>query len=117
VRAHIHVSWLHPFKEQRLVVIGSQRMASFDDTAKRLVLYDQRVEIENGEAISIKDAGSLVRFPSDEPLRLECEAFLRALETRRPPITDGPSALRVLHVLETAQESLYRNGQPIELAA
>ena len=43
VRAHIHVSWLHPFKEQRLVVVGSQQMASFDDVTKRLVLYDQRV--------------------------------------------------------------------------
>jgi predicted dehydrogenase len=115
VRSHIHVSWLHPFKEHRLVVIGSQRMASFDDTAKRLVLYDQRVEIDNGEAKPITDAGQLVSFSSDEPLRLECEAFLRAMDTREPPITDGSSALRVLRVLECAQESLWRNGEPVAL--
>ena len=54
VRAHIHVSWLHPFKEQRLVVIGSRKMASFDDVAKRLVLYDQRVDLREGEPIPVK---------------------------------------------------------------
>ena len=54
VRAHIHVSWLHPFKEQRLVVIGSKKMASFDDVAKRLVLYDQHVDIKQGEPIPVK---------------------------------------------------------------
>ena len=57
VRAHIHVSWLHPFKEQRLVVIGSRKMASFDDVAKQLVLYDQRVEVEKGQPVPIKGDG------------------------------------------------------------
>jgi predicted dehydrogenase len=115
LRAHVHVSWLHPFKEQRLVVIGSLRMASFDDTAKRLVLYDQRVEIENEQAVSIKDAGRVVPFSEDEPLRLECAAFLEAMKTRKPPITDGHSALRVLRVLECAQKSLLRNGDSVAI--
>ena len=48
-RTHIHVSWLHPFKEQRLVVVGSRKMASFDDVEKKLVLYDQRVEVNQGQ--------------------------------------------------------------------
>jgi predicted dehydrogenase len=104
VRAHIHVSWLHPFKEQRLVVVGSRQMASFDDVAKRLVLYDQRVELQEGGPV-----------PVQEPLQLECQAFLEALATRRPPVTDGHSGLRVLQVLQAAQRSLVMNGEPVPL--
>ena len=115
VRAHIHVSWLHPFKEQRLVVVGSQQMASFDDVAKRLVLYDQRVELKAGEPVPIQGRGEEVAFASDEPLRLECQAFLDALHTRCAPVTDGPSGLRVLKVLQAAQRSLVMNGEPVQL--
>jgi predicted dehydrogenase len=115
VRAHIHVSWLHPFKEQRLVVIGSRQMASFDDVAKRLVLYDQHVELHAGEPVPIQGPGEEVSFARDEPLRLECQAFLEALRTRCPPITDGPSGLRVLKVLQAAQRSLVMNGAPVQL--
>ena len=115
VRAHIHVSWLHPFKEQRLVVVGSQQMASFDDVAKRLVLYDQRVELKAGEPVPIQGHGEEVPFARDEPLRLECQAFLEALVTRCPPRTDGLSGLRVLKVLQAAQRSLVMNGEPVQL--
>jgi predicted dehydrogenase len=115
VRAHIYVSWLHPFKEQRLVVIGSKKMASFDDVTKRLVLYDQRVEVQEGEPIPIKGNGDLVPFSEDEPLQLECQAFLDAVTTRRPPITDSYSGLRVLQVLQAAQRSMVMNGEPITL--
>jgi len=115
VRAHIFVSWLHPFKEQRLVVIGSHKMASFDDVAKRLVLYDQHVDVRNGEPIPVKGDGLEVPYPSDEPLRLECQAFLTAMETREPPLTDGISGLRVLKVLQAAQRSLVMNGEPVSL--
>lgn len=115
VRAHIHVSWLHPFKEQRLVVIGSRKMASFDDVAKKLVLYDQRVEIQEGQPIPVKGHGEDVAFSPDEPLRLECRAFLEAVDTRRPPLTEGRSGLRVLEVLQAAQQSLVMNGEPVTL--
>ena len=115
VRAHIFVSWLHPFKEQRLVVIGSKKMASFDDVAKRLVLYDQRVEWQEGFPIPIKNEGELVLFPDEEPLRQECLAFLEAMESRKPPATDGASGLRVLRVLQAAQRSLVINGEPVRL--
>ena len=84
VRAHIHVSWLHPFKEQRLVVIGSRKMASFDDVSKQLVLYDQRVEVERGQPMPVKGEGESVPFAADEPLRVECRAFLDAIATRAP---------------------------------
>lgn len=115
VRAHIHVSWLHPFKEQRLVVLGQRRMASFDDVSKKLVLYDQRVELKEGQPVPIRGNGEEVAFAEDEPLRLECEAFLRAVTTRRPPLTDGYSGLRVLKVLQAAQRSLVMNGEPVSL--
>ncbi len=115
VRAHIHVSWLHPFKEQRLVVIGSRKMASFDDVAKELVLYDQRVEVREGEPVPIRGVGEPVEFDRTEPLRLECEAFLRAVAMREPPLTDGESGLRVLRVLQAAQRSLVTGGEPMPL--
>ncbi len=115
VRAHIHVSWLHPFKEHRMVVIGSKRMASFDDVAKQLVLYDQRVDIKEGEPVPVKGPGQDISYPSDEPLRRECEAFLEAIRTQRPPVSDGHSGLRVLEVLQAAQRSLTMNGEPVNL--
>jgi predicted dehydrogenase len=115
VRAHIYVSWLHPFKEQRLVVVGSKKMASFDDVTKRLVLYDQRVELQEGQPVPIKGNGDEVVFTEDEPLGLECEAFLQAVRTRQPPVTDGRSGLRVLQVLQAAQRSLVMNGEPMTL--
>jgi len=114
-RAHVYVSWLHPFKEQRLVVVGSKKMASFDDVAKKLVLYDQHVEIKKGEPVPVRGDGIEVDFPQTEPLRQECEAFLRAMETRTPPITDGPSGVRVLEVLNAAQRSLTSGGEPVSL--
>lgn len=115
VRAHIHVSWLHPFKEQRLVVIGSKKMASFDDVAKELVLYDQRVEVTEGEPVPIRGEGERVPFAEQEPLRLECQAFIEAIVNRKQPLTDGDSAVRVLKVLQAAQRSLIMNGEPVTL--
>lgn len=115
VRAHIHVSWLHPFKEQRLIVIGSEKMASFDDVSKKLVLYDQHVKVDNGEPIPVKGKGVEVAFTEAEPLRLECQAFMSSVESRVPPFTDGNSGLRVLKVLQAAQRSLVTNGEPVSL--
>lgn len=115
VRAHIHVSWLHPFKEQRLVVIGLRKMASFDDVNKQLVLYDQRVDLNGGQPVPVKGKGEVVSFAADEPLRIECQAFLDAIVRREPPLTDGHSGLRVLRVLQAAQRSLMMNGEPVQL--
>lgn len=115
VRAHVHVSWLHPFKEQRLVVVGSRKMATFDDVAKHLVLYDQRFDIQDEQFVPLKGPGENVPFAADEPLRLECNAFLQAMDSRQSPLTDGESGLRVLKVLQAAQRSLVMNGELVEL--
>jgi predicted dehydrogenase len=113
VRSHIFVSWLHPFKEQKLVVIGSKKMASFDDVAKELVLYDQRVDWKEGQPIPVKGDGVKVAYPANEPLKEECLHFINAMETRSTPLTDGINGLRVLEILHAAQKSLVTNGQPV----
>lgn len=113
--AHIFISWLNPFKEQKLVVVGSKRMAVFDDVAKTLMLYDQRVDLREEGPVPVKGEGQVIAYSSDEPLRLECQAFLDALETREPPLTDARSGLQVLRVLQAAQRSLITHGQTILL--
>ena len=115
VRAHIFISWLHPFKEQRLVVVGTKAMASFDDVSKKLILHDQRVDVRDGFPTPVKGEGTEVAFAPDEPLKLECQAFLSAIATREPPLTDGESGFKVLRILQAAQRSLVTNGQPVLL--
>lgn len=115
VRAHIFVSWLHPFKEQRLVVVGSRKMASFDDVNKKLIVYDQHVEWNNGMPVPIKNGGTEIPFASEEPLQNECKAFLSSVSTGEQPLTDGDSAMAVLKVLQAAQQSLVMNGQSVTL--
>jgi UDP-2-acetamido-3-amino-2,3-dideoxy-glucuronate N-acetyltransferase len=114
VRAHIFVSWLHPFKEQRLVVVGSAKMAVFDDTVKdKLVTYPHKVEWKNRVPTAVKAEVEVVPIEATEPLKAECLAFLECLETRKPPLTDGPEGLRVLEVLDACQRSLSNDGTRI----
>ena len=114
-RAHVFVSWLHPFKEQRLVVVGDKRMAMYDDIQKKLVVYDKRVDRNGDIPVPFQGEGSELAFAGDEPLRLECQAFLDAVVSRRPPLTDGASGLATLRVLQAAQRSLMTGGEPVPL--
>ena len=115
VRAHILVSWLHPFKEQRLVVVGSEKMAVFDDTAaNKLVLYPHRVEWKDRIPTALKAEAEPVALDNSEPLRNECQHFLDCLISRRSPLTDGREGLRVLRVLDACQASL--EGRPATAA-
>jgi predicted dehydrogenase len=115
VSAHIFVSWLNPFKEQKLVMVGSQRMLTFDDVRKELILHDQRVDVDANGAIAVRGEGEHFSFGEEEPLRRECLAFLEAIKTRQAPLTDAESALRVQKVLQAAQSSLAREGDPVVL--
>ena len=116
VRAHIFVSWLHPFKEQRLVVVGSEKMAVFDDTVQnKLVTYPHKVEWKNRVPTAVKAEVEVVPIEATEPLKAECLAFLECLETREPPVTDGAEGLRVLEVLDACQRSLQAGGAIIQL--
>jgi UDP-2-acetamido-3-amino-2,3-dideoxy-glucuronate N-acetyltransferase len=118
VRAHIFVSWLHPFKEQRLVIVGSSKMAVFDDTAEhKLVLYPHRVEWKNRAPVAVKAEGEFVDLEEKEPLKLECQQFLDSVQSRKAPLTDGREGLRVLEVLDACQRSLASGGGLVALAS
>jgi UDP-2-acetamido-3-amino-2,3-dideoxy-glucuronate N-acetyltransferase len=117
IRAHVFVSWLNPFKEQKLTVVGSNGMAVFDDTrswGEKLILYRQYLTWTNGTIPTPNKAkGEAVEVPESEPLRAECEHFLQCCAERRTPRTDGNEGLRVLQVLEAAQRSLERDGEAV----
>ena len=119
VKAHIFVSWLHPFKEQKLAIVGGKKMAVFDDveTERKLVLYSHRIDWVDRAPVAQKDAGTVVPLPKVEPLRMECEHFLECIATRKKARTSGESAVRVLEVLEGCEQSLKSNGYPVEIGA
>ena len=108
VRAHVFVSWLHPFKEQKLVVVGDRQMAVFDDVEpeRKLLLYPHSVVWKDQLPVATKADAVAVPFEMDEPLRLECSHFLECLQTRQRPRTDGEEGLRVLRVLQHCQQAL-----------
>lgn len=116
-RAHIFVSWLNPFKEQKLVVFGDRQMAVFNDMEKeaKLVVYNQRVEFDNRKPVLQKGESSIVPLPLDEPLRKECEHFIECVRTRKQPLTSGVNGVQALQVLQACQTSLQLNGRPIAL--
>ncbi|MBV8734321.1 MAG: Gfo/Idh/MocA family oxidoreductase [Solirubrobacterales bacterium] len=109
--AHLHLSWLDPHKERRIVVVGSRRMATFDDMALegKLTIYDKGFDEDArgyGEYITRAGASYCPRIANVEPLRLECEHFLACVRTGERPLSDGESGLRVVRVLEGLQRSL-----------
>jgi UDP-2-acetamido-3-amino-2,3-dideoxy-glucuronate N-acetyltransferase len=117
VQAHIFVSWLHPVKEQKLVVVGSEKMAVFDDTADdKLVLYAHRVEWKNRLPTAVKADAKVVALEAREPLRAECQQFLESVRSRRSPVSDGHEGLRVLRVLEACQRALQNGGVAVDAA-
>jgi UDP-2-acetamido-3-amino-2,3-dideoxy-glucuronate N-acetyltransferase len=117
VRAHIFVSWLHPFKEQMLVVVGDNKMAVFNDTepwAEKLQLYPHSVEWSGNVPVANKAEAQLVAVGQEEPLWAECAHFLECIATRKRPRTDGKEGLRVLRVLNCCQAAL-ETRQPVML--
>lgn len=116
LKAHVFVSWLHPFKEQKLVVVGDRKMAVFDDAKpwdEKLLLYPHEIRWENNAPVPARAEPEKVQVPESEPLRLECEHFLSSMATGASPLTDGREGLRTLRVLNAAQRSLDipRTGQ------
>jgi UDP-2-acetamido-3-amino-2,3-dideoxy-glucuronate N-acetyltransferase len=104
---HIFVSWLHPSKEQKFVVVGSEQMAVFDDTAeKKLLLYPHRIDWASRTPKAVKADAVAVELEPGEPLKQECQHFLDCVANRRTPLTDGQEGLRVLKVLGACQKSL-----------
>ena len=109
LKAHIFVSWLHPFKEQKLVIVGDKKMAVFDDTRPwedKLLLYPHQINWENNAPVPEKGDPERVDILQDEPLKIECKHFIECIDTGKTPMTDGAEGLRVLKILNTAQSSL-----------
>jgi UDP-2-acetamido-3-amino-2,3-dideoxy-glucuronate N-acetyltransferase len=111
VNSHIFVSWLHPFKEQKLIVIGEKKMAVFEDTQpweKKITLYSHTIKWQKGVPMPDKGNPEYVPVEAKEPLQEECLHFLKCIDTRETPITDGNEGYRVLEVLDRAQKSLTK---------
>ena len=108
IHAHIFVSWLHPFKEQRLVVIGDKGMLVFEDSLKndKLKYYKKGFNLVNGEPEKFESEYEAISFPEKAPLEEEQLHFFDCILNDKSPRTDGVHAKEVLEVLEIAQSSL-----------
>jgi UDP-2-acetamido-3-amino-2,3-dideoxy-glucuronate N-acetyltransferase len=117
VKAHIFVSWLHPFKEQRMVIVGEHKTAVFDDVEKerKLVLYPHRIDWVNRLPATSKDEGQVVLLPQVEPLKQECEHFIESIVTRTTPRTDAREGVRVLQVLDACERSLHTQALTVRV--
>jgi predicted dehydrogenase len=109
--AHLHLSWLDPHKERRLTVVGSRRMATFDDMEleRKVTIYDKGFDekaTSYGEYITRSGDIRSPRVPNAEPLRLECEHFVACVRENRTPLSDGESGVRVVRILEGMQHAL-----------
>jgi predicted dehydrogenase len=120
--AHLHLSWLDPHKERRFTVVGSRRMATFDDMALegKLTVYDKGFDEDaHGYGEYITRSGDIFspRIPNVEPLRVECEHFVNCIRRGEAPRSDGASGLRVVRVLEALQRSLDQTAGSRVMAA
>ena len=120
---HIHVSWLDPHKTRRLTIVGSKRMAVFDDleASEKLKIYDKGAELNQdydtfAEYVGLRFGDiTIPHIRVGEPLKIECEHFLNCIKDRRQPLSDGNDGLRVVDVLAAADRSLAENGAPVAL--
>jgi UDP-2-acetamido-3-amino-2,3-dideoxy-glucuronate N-acetyltransferase len=119
VRAHVFVSWLNPFKEQKLTVVGSQAMVVFDDTRpwkEKLLLRRDYVSWPRGlSPTPTKAEAVFVSVPEGEPLAAECRHFIECCRDRLSPRTDAAEGIRVLRVLKGAQASLDQDGDAVNV--
>jgi len=114
VKGHIFVSWLHPFKDQKLIIVGDRKMAVFDDVSdKKLLLYPHKIEWKNRIPVANKAQPEIVPIQKQEPLQAECQHFLDCIEGNKQPRTDGQEGLRVLQVLSACQESFNNHGKKV----
>lgn len=113
IKAHILTSWLHPFKEQRLVAVGSKGMVWFDDASDKKVYYsDKHVEWDNGQPVLAQRDAVVVPYDKKLPLTEELKYFIEHLDTK-PEISSGRAGYDVVKVLETVQDSIRRTSNGI----
>lgn len=111
VSAHINVSWLHPYKEQKLVIVGDKAMLVFDDTKEneKLMLYKRGIDFVKGHPVKREDDVQIVDYENKEPLKAEMEHFIECIKTGAEPKTGAIEALAVLNVLHKAQLCLTQS--------
>ena len=112
-KCHIFVSWLHPYKEQKLIVVGTKAMAVFDDLSKeKLYIYPHTIKWKEGKIpVAHKAERYIEKIEEKEPLKEELKHFIDCVTNRIIPLTDGNEALRVLRVLERAEKFLKGDTQ------
>ncbi len=115
LKAHIFTSWLHPFKEQRLVIVGELGTLVFDDVSAdaKLTLYDQKAEIENGIPVLNLNSKTVIPIDTASPLTEECKHFVNCIQGRQSPLTNLQNGIDVLTVLQSAQLSLQLQGKTV----
>jgi predicted dehydrogenase len=120
--AHVHVSWLDAHKIRSVMVVGSKKMAVFDDmeSTEKVRIYDKGIDLPDfvpyDQAPTLRFGDIVIpQLRMSEPLRIECQHFVDCVRDRERPRTDGESGLRVVRILEAAQQSLARDGEPVRL--
>lgn len=112
VHAHIYVSWLHPYKQQLLVIVGSKGMISFDDSTKEkaIYFYNKRIDFENGIPIKVENPDEIIPYEKKMPLEEELKYFINHLESTIE-INTGQAGYEVVKVLETVQKQIEEYGR------
>lgn len=115
LKAHIFASWLHPFKEHRLVLVGDSGTLVFDDVAAdaKLIFYEQQVELQDNLPILRQNAKKVIPIETFSPLKQECQHFLTCIQNRQTPLTNIQNGIDVLTVLQLAQQSLASQGKTV----
>jgi predicted dehydrogenase len=123
--AQVQLSWLDPHKERKLTVVGSRKMAVFDDgqASEKIKIFDKGFDRppeygSYGEYLTLRDGDILIpRIDMKEPLRLECEHFIECVREGKRPLTDAKAGVEVVKVLEAGQRSLEAGGVPVAAGA
>lgn len=122
IMAHIHLSWLDPHKVRKTTIVGKDKMAVFDDaeTTEKLRIYDNHAEMppttSYGEAIQVRFGDILIpRVEMGEPLKIECRHFVDCVRDHKTPVSDAQDGLRVIRIIEAAQQSMEQDGVPVSI--
>ncbi|MCZ6784758.1 MAG: Gfo/Idh/MocA family oxidoreductase [Proteobacteria bacterium] len=122
VLVNLHVSWLNPRKNRDITVVGDQRMLTFDDMSitEPLRIYDKQVAGDRTQVVdsfasfrmSVRDGDIVIpKVSAGEPLRSECNHFIDAIESGKPPLTGGREGTSVVRVLEAISRSVQNRGR------
>lgn len=120
---NIQISWLDPYKERKFTIVGSKKMVAFDDmqSTEKIKIYDKGVSREPGyesygDSLTLRFGDiHIPKIDMSEPLKLECQHFIECVKHKKKPHTDGSEGVKVVKILEKAQESLKKNGVPINI--